>query len=82
MNGYINILLKTIKAMLVLAMCRVLVGVLLLWTDTMTKAILIRTTFSWDWLTGSEVIKVETWQHRDKHRAGGAERSTTSSEGC
>jgi hypothetical protein len=33
----------------------------------MTKANLIRTTFNWDWLTGSEVqsiiIKVGTWQH-------------------
>ena len=32
----------------------------------MTKATLIRTTFNWNWLTGSEVqsiiIKVEAWQ--------------------
>jgi hypothetical protein len=33
----------------------VLVRVLLLRRDTMTKAILIRTTFNWGWLTGSEV---------------------------
>ena len=31
----------------------VLVRVLLLWTDTMTKASLIKTTFNWGWLTGS-----------------------------
>jgi|UPI0000F4AFE4 hypothetical protein len=32
----------------------------------MTKSTLIRTTFNWDWLTGSEVqsiIKVGAWQH-------------------
>jgi hypothetical protein len=33
----------------------------------MTKAALIRTTFNWGWLTGSEVhsiiIKARTWQH-------------------
>ena len=31
-----------------------LVRVLLLSTETMTKATFIRTTFNWDWLTGSE----------------------------
>ena len=36
----------------------VLVRVLLLSTDTMTKATLIRTTFNWGWLTGSEVQPV------------------------
>jgi hypothetical protein len=44
----------------------VLVRVLLLWTDTLTKATLIRTTFNWDWLTGSEIqsiiIKAGAWQ--------------------
>jgi hypothetical protein len=31
----------------------------------MTKATLIRATFNWGWLTGSEVIviKTGTWQH-------------------
>jgi hypothetical protein len=52
----------------------------------MTKASLIRTTFSWSWLTGSEVqsiiIKAEAWQHPGRHGAGGAESSTSSSEGC
>jgi hypothetical protein len=42
-----------------------------------TKATLIRTTFNWGCLTGSEVqsiiIKVEVWQHPDRHGAGGAE---------
>ena len=39
--------------------------VLLLWTDTVTKVSLIRTTFNWGWFTGSEVqciiIKAGTW---------------------
>jgi hypothetical protein len=52
----------------------------------MTKAILIRITFNWGWLTGSEVqsiiIKVGTWQHPDRHGAEGAESSTSSSEVC
>ena len=43
----------------------VLVRVLLLWTDTMTRATLIRTTFNWGWLTDSEVqsiiIKAGAW---------------------
>jgi hypothetical protein len=60
--------------------------VLLLCTDTMTKATLIRTTFNWNWLTGSEIqsiiIKVGTWQHPGRHGAGRAEGSTSSSEGC
>jgi hypothetical protein len=50
----------------------------------MTKATLIRTTFNWSWLTGSEVqcviIKVEGWQHLGRHGTGRAERSTSSSE--
>jgi hypothetical protein len=53
----------------------VLVRLLLLWTDTMTKATLIRTIFNWSWLTGSEVqsiiIKVGTWQHPGRHGAEG-----------
>jgi hypothetical protein len=60
--------------------------VLLLWTDTMNKATLIRTTFNWGWLTGSEVqsiiIKVGAWQHPGSHGAVGVEGSTSSSEGC
>jgi hypothetical protein len=52
----------------------------------MTKATLIRTIFNWGWLTGSEVqsiiIKVGTQQHQGRHGAGGAESSTSSSEGC
>jgi hypothetical protein len=49
----------------------------------MTKASLIRTTFNWGWLTGSEVqsiiIKAETWQHPGRHGAG-AESSIPLSE--
>jgi hypothetical protein len=54
----------------------------------MTKTKLIRTTFNWGWLTGSEVqsiiIKVGAWQHAGRHGAGGAESSISisSSEGC
>jgi hypothetical protein len=62
----------------------VLVWVLLLWADTMTKATLYRTTFNWGWLTGSTVesiiIKVGAWQHPGSHGAGGAEGSITCSE--
>jgi hypothetical protein len=52
----------------------------------MTKATLIRTTFNWGWLTGSEVqsiiIKAGTWQDPGRHDEGGAEEgSTSSSEG-
>jgi hypothetical protein len=50
----------------------------------MTKASLLRTTFSWGWLTGSEVqsiiIKAGTGQHPGKHGAGGAESSASSYE--
>jgi hypothetical protein len=39
----------------------------------MTKATLIRTTFNWGWLTGSEVqsiiIKAGAWQHLGRHGA-------------
>jgi hypothetical protein len=49
----------------------VLVRVLLLCTDPMTKATLKRTTFNWGWLIGSEVqsiiIKVGMWQHPGRH---------------
>jgi len=41
----------------------------------MTKATLLRTTFNWGWLTGSEVqfiiIKAGAWQHPGRHGAGG-----------
>jgi hypothetical protein len=50
----------------------------------MTKATLVRITFNWGWLTGSEVqssiIKVGAWQHPVRHDAGRAERSISSSE--
>jgi hypothetical protein len=40
----------------------------------MTKATLIRTVFSWGWLTGSEVqsiiIKAGAWQHPGRRGAG------------
>ena len=42
----------------------------------MTKATLIRTTFNWVWLTGSEIqsiIKTGTWQHPGRGGAGRAE---------
>jgi hypothetical protein len=52
----------------------------------MTKATLIRTTFNWGWLTGSKVqsitIKEGAWQDPGRYGAGGAEKSTSSSEGC
>ena len=53
----------------------------------MTKASLIKTTFNWGCLTGSEVqsiiIKVATCQNPGRHGAGeGAESSVSSSEGC
>jgi hypothetical protein len=52
----------------------------------MTQATLIRTTFNWGWLIGLEdqtiVIKAGAWQHPGRHGAGGAERSTSSREGC
>ena len=55
----------------------VLVRDLLLCTDTMTKATLIRTIFNWGWCAGSEIqssiIKVGTCQHPGRHGAGGAE---------
>jgi hypothetical protein len=52
----------------------------------MIKATLIRTTFIWGWLTGSEVqsivINVGALQHPGRHAAGRAESSMYSSEGC
>jgi hypothetical protein len=58
---------------------------LLLGAGTMTKATLTGTTFNWGWLAGSEVqsiiIEVGAWQHPGRHDAGGAESSTSSSEG-
>jgi hypothetical protein len=43
-------------------------------------------TFNWGWLSGLEVlsiiIKIGAWQSPGKHGAGGAESSTSSSEGC
>jgi hypothetical protein len=52
----------------------------------MTKASLIKPTFNWGWLTGSEfqsiIIKVGTWQYPGRHGAGRAESSTSSSKGC
>jgi hypothetical protein len=52
----------------------------------MTKATLMRTTFNWDWLTGSEVqsiiIKAGSWQRPGRCDLGRAESSTCSSEGC
>ena len=51
----------------------------------MTKATLIRTTFNWGWLTGSEVqcshTKSGVLERPAKHGEGGAESSTSSSEG-
>jgi hypothetical protein len=59
--------------------------VLVLWTDTTTKATLTRI-LNWGWLTGSEVqsiiIKVGEWQWPGRHGAGGVESSTSSSGGC
>jgi hypothetical protein len=67
----------------ILQLVSVLVRVLLLWTDTMTKASLVKTTFNWGWLTGSEVqsiiIKMGTWQHTGRH--GAETESSTSSSG-
>jgi hypothetical protein len=51
----------------------------------MTKASFIRTTFNWGWLTGSEIRSVtikDAWQYPDRHDAGRAESSMSSSEGC
>jgi hypothetical protein len=63
----------------------VLVRLLLLWRNTMTKATLIRA-FNWGWLTGSEIQSIiimgHTWQCTGKHGSGkGAESSPSWSEG-
>jgi hypothetical protein len=51
----------------------------------MTNASLIKKTFTWGWLTGSEfqsiIIKVGAWKHPGMHGAGRAENSISSSEG-
>jgi hypothetical protein len=43
--------------------------------------ILIRNTFNWGWLTGSEVqsifVKAGAWQRPGRHGVGGAESSTS-----
>jgi len=48
----------------------------------MTMASLMRTTFNWGWLTGSEgqsiTIKVGSMAASSRHGAGGAEGSTSS----
>lgn len=50
----------------------------------MSKAILIKTTFIWDWLTDSElqsiIVKARAWQHPGRNGASQAESSTSSSE--
>jgi hypothetical protein len=50
----------------------------------MTKATLLRATFTWCWLKGSKVqfiiIKVGTWQHLGRYGSGRALSSTSSSE--
>jgi hypothetical protein len=52
----------------------------------MTKAGLLRTTFIWAWLAGSEVqsiiIKAVKCQHPGRHGLGGSESSTSSFESC
>ena len=63
----------------------VIVRVLQLRTNTITKSTLIGATFNWGWLIGSEVqsiiINVGAWQHPCRHGTGGAESSTSSSKG-
>jgi hypothetical protein len=53
--------------------------------DISPKATLIRTTFNWGWLTGSEVqsiiFKAGAWQHLRRHGTGGAENSKSLFEG-
>jgi hypothetical protein len=50
----------------------------------MIRATLIRTTFNWGWLTGSDVsaiiIKMGTWHHSGTHGVGEAESSTFKSK--
>jgi hypothetical protein len=63
----------------------VLVKVLLLLTDMMIKATLIKTIFNWGCFTISDaqsiIIKVGGWQHPGRNGADRAESSTSSSEG-
>jgi hypothetical protein len=51
----------------------------------MTKATLIRTTFNWGWLAGSEVqsiiITVGSGQHPGRHDTGGAKSLIPCSKG-
>jgi|UPI00001F070C hypothetical protein len=51
----------------------------------MIKATITRTTFNWSWLADSEVqsiiIKVGAWQCPVRNGTGGAENSTSCSEG-
>jgi hypothetical protein len=55
-------------------------------TTARPKATLRRTAFNWGWLIGSEIqpiiINAVIWRHPGSHDAGGAEGSTSSSEGC
>jgi hypothetical protein len=46
----------------------VLVRILLLWTDTITKSTLIRTILNWGWLTSSEVLSVHYHQGKATSR--------------
>ncbi|EDL04488.1 mCG147104 [Mus musculus] len=52
----------------------------------MTKSSLIKDSINWGWLTGSEVqpviSKAGAWQYLGRHGGGGAESSTSSSQGC
>jgi hypothetical protein len=52
----------------------------------MTKATFIRTIFNWGWLTSSEVQSIihqgGNMASLGRHGTGGAENSTSSSEGC
>ena len=54
-------------------------------TSLTSKATLIRITFNWEWITGSEgqstIIKVDSWKRSGGHGAGNVESSTFSSEG-
>jgi hypothetical protein len=53
-----------------------------LWGCKGQEATLIRTTFNWSWLTGSEIqsiiLKGGAQKHSGSHGAGGAETSTLS----
>jgi hypothetical protein len=53
--------------------------------DTITKTTSIRTTFDWDWLSGSEgqsiIIKPGSMAKSSRHGTGRAKSSTSSFEG-